>query len=666
MGRRWQSLRIKAAQGRPLPDAVLLVSLALVLAGLLGSSIELGEADVPAPGAWWSRVLLVVTGSVLAILWNVRRAPRNPSPTEAARTRTNVLGSVQRRLETVVQPLGGAPVVPLAVTRQPSDPGGAPFPPRHVDVRRDEDLLALFADLGPSLVITGRPGSGKSTLAAALGLALARRALADPEAPVPVLVELNRLRENELSALIEGTLTAEHNMSSPLARDWVAGAEVVPILDGLDETSQPIDRVIEQIERVRRGGVQSIVVCCRSNVYYGASQPLSGAVDAEISDLGPEQLTRFLRDAGRGRKSTSALAERLAHVPELQTVLGLRIAASDPEPAGSQCSLLSGYVRHLVAERTELDLQEAERHLEGVARVMPAGELVPDALWLHDARPSKAIDWMAWAAAVLHGLTFAMLGFGLGRIVDRPFAAWVMGAVFAVVGALAGAVLWGLFDGHRRTSAFVQSMANSLEDDGLGAQTVPGNAVAFFAFGVMLLPVGALLGVAIGLVAGSDPLWLVVVECAVALWLAYGAAFSLGHAACVMFERTRWLTASFLGGTRSLRSILASGLLVAVTLWLLVGPWGLGRVVPARAAPWITAGAILTWLLLLVDLAGQNLLARVVLARRDQVPFRLRRFLDAMIVAGVMRPVPRGAAFFHRLYYECLTDGTHTASDRAR
>jgi hypothetical protein len=61
-----------------------------------------------------------------------------------------------------------APVVPLAVMRQPSLRDRR-AEPRHVDVLRDEELLALFADLGPSLVITGRLRSGKSTLAAALG-----------------------------------------------------------------------------------------------------------------------------------------------------------------------------------------------------------------------------------------------------------------------------------------------------------------------------------------------------------------------------------------------------------------------------------------------------------------------------------------------------------------
>jgi hypothetical protein len=51
-----------------------------------------------------------------------------------------------------------------------------------------------------------------------------------------------------------------------------------------------------------------------------------------------------------------------------------------------------------------------------------------------------------------------------------------MAAVFAVVGALTCAVLWDLYDGDGRTSAFVQSIANSLEDEGLGADTALGDA----------------------------------------------------------------------------------------------------------------------------------------------------------------------------------------------
>jgi hypothetical protein len=631
-----------------------------VLAGVLGSPIRLGDADVAAPGGWWSRVILVVTGTFLGVVWNVRRAPRTWSSTDVIRARANLLGSVQRRLEEELQPIAGVPVVPMEVTRRPS-PGSAA--PRHVDVVRDEQLLALFADLGPSLVITGRPGSGKSTLAAALGLALARRAGADRDAPVPVLVELNRLGQGDLSALIETTLTSEHHLPAHLAQDWVAGAAVLPILDGLDESGRPIDEVIDRIERVRRAGAQSIVVCCRSDVYERAARPLSGTVGVKICDLEPEQIASLLSAVGLDRQSVRALAGRLADLPEMQTVLGLRIAASDPTPEGSACSLLSGYVRHLIGERTSHNPPEAERSLTGIARVMTAGELVPDALRLYHVR-SQTVDRAAWVAAAVHGVAFAILGFGLGRIVDRPFAASLMAAVFGIVGILTGAVLWDLYDGHRRTSAFVQANANSLEQDGLGADTVIGNALAFFAFGIVLLPVGALLGLVIGLVAATDSLWLVVVECTAALWVAHGAAFSLGHAICVLFERTQWSTAP-LGGTRSLRSILVSGLLAAVVLWLLVGPWGLGRLLPARAEPWIAAGALLTWLLLLIDLAGQNLLARALLARRDQVPFRLWRFLNAMIIAGAMRPLPRGAAFFHRLYYECLTNAQPTDAERS-
>jgi hypothetical protein len=643
-----------------LPDSVVVVAVALVLAGVLGSPVKLGDAEVAAPGGWWSRIILIVAGAVLGIVWNVRRAPRAWSSAEVNRARTNLLGSMLRRLEDELHPITGVPVVPLAVQRQPV-PGRAS---RRVDVMRDEDLLALFGDFGPSLVITGRPGCGKSTLAAALGLALARRARDDLDAPVPVLVELNRLGQSELSALIETTLTSEHHVPAPVARDWVAGAAVLPILDGLDETGRPIDEVIDMIERTRRAGVQSIVVCCRSDVYGRASQPLEGTVGVEICDLEPDQIESFLREVGGAEHSGSALAEAVADLPELRTVLGLRIAASDQAPEGSVCGLLSSYVRHLVRERTSQDPQEVELFLAGIARVMSAAEVVPEALRLYHVR-SPTVDRVAWLAAGVHGGAFAVLGFGLGRIVDRPSPAWVMAAVFAVVGTLTGAVLWDLYDGHRRTSVLVQAEANGL-DEGLGLDTVLGNALFFFALGVVYVPIGALAGLLIGLVTTTGPLWLVVVECTVALWVAQGAAFSLGHAICVLFERMQWSTAPYFGGkTRSLRSILVSGLVAAVVVWLLAGPWGLGRILPTRAEPWITAGALATWLLLLIDLAGQNLLTRALLARRNQVPFRLWRFLDAMIVAGAMRPVPRGAAFFHRLYYECLTNTKPTDAEPA-
>jgi hypothetical protein len=130
---------------------------------------------------------------------------------------------------------------------------------------------------------------------------------------------------------------------------------VLPILDGLDETGRPIGEVIDMIERTRRAGVQSLVVCCRSGVYRRASRPLEGTVGVEICDLEPDQIESYLREAGPAQQNVGALAEALADLPELRTVLGLRIAASDPAPEGSVCGLLSSYVRTwLQSERAKI------------------------------------------------------------------------------------------------------------------------------------------------------------------------------------------------------------------------------------------------------------------------------------------------------------------------
>ena len=242
----------------------------------------------------------------------------------------------------------------------------------------------------PRILLTGLPGMGKST---ALEQAAARWA-ADPDAPVPVLVQLVDLLRRDprrgtgitLPVLIEtATETVPEDEREPLRSALVraaASGEAVLLLDGLDECADRRGVVADGLAAVVGGlpGDTGIVLATRDSGLAAAgklSMPEARLAEPQWLE---SVLTQLLRHAAVARKvppdeqdqwvgeRRQQVAEiRASHpdlwrVPLLATLLTLLAASREPgRLPSSRAQLMAEAVRDTV-HRWELTRSRQDMH----------------------------------------------------------------------------------------------------------------------------------------------------------------------------------------------------------------------------------------------------------------------------------------------------------------
>jgi NACHT domain len=215
-------------------------------------------------------MLVTVSALLYALLNRVLHDP--VSPEAAARGRQNYLEALRKHLAS-----GGSPYVPLRLSLFAA-PSASPSP---------ITVLEAFNDSNRHLLLSGSPGSGKTTTLVALARQLADDALANPEAPIPFVLNLARfdvasLRTRRFGAILGKELQRDFRRY-PLRRwiyselpdfrrkrddlidHWIEEeTSLTWLLDGLDEVppdkAQPLlDFLFEEI------GDQPVVVTWRND-----------------------------------------------------------------------------------------------------------------------------------------------------------------------------------------------------------------------------------------------------------------------------------------------------------------------------------------------------------------------------------------------------------------
>ncbi|MGH8902906.1 MAG: NACHT domain-containing protein [Egibacteraceae bacterium] len=99
----------------------------------------------------------------------------------------------------------------------------------------------MFDPLGGGLLILGAPGSGKTTALLELARDLLDHAAADQAKPIPVVFNLSSwaARRPPLAKWLADELRTRYAVARRIAQRWVAGGEMLPLLDGLDEVARP-------------------------------------------------------------------------------------------------------------------------------------------------------------------------------------------------------------------------------------------------------------------------------------------------------------------------------------------------------------------------------------------------------------------------------------------
>ncbi|PSB15792.1 NACHT domain-containing protein [Phormidesmis priestleyi ULC007] len=169
----------------------------------------------------------------------------------------------------------------------------------------DTEILSVFdrADIQGKLLILGKPGAGKTTTLLELAQSLVKKALDDPSAPMPILLNLSSWKDPRLS-LKDWTIVelTTKGIGSKISAKWLEDQKLLPLLDGLDEVRSDLQpacvRAINQF-LTGEGKPEAIVVCSRREEYelYPQKLDLNGAI--YLQELSDAQIEQYLSEVNR-------------------------------------------------------------------------------------------------------------------------------------------------------------------------------------------------------------------------------------------------------------------------------------------------------------------------------------------------------------------------------
>ena len=248
----------------------------------------------------------------------------------------------------------------------------------------------IFEEASQSLLILGKPGSGKTNALLQLARALIAEAEQDPDAPVPVILNLSSWvdRRGGIAEWVVYELNLiQYGVPQDIGRQWIKSNDLVLLLDGLDEVDGRFkEDCIEAInDFVVQHGLMGVAVCCRLGEYRNqpAQLQLRGAVMLE--PLTAEQIDAYFAVVGPPLAGLRMMLEQDAPLRELvRTPLMLHIMSLTyrDQPAAAPTAL------------PEATTARRERLFEDYVQRMYKRKVV-------DARPypdAQTNDWLSWLA----------------------------------------------------------------------------------------------------------------------------------------------------------------------------------------------------------------------------------------------------------------------------
>lgn len=679
------------------------VVLSVICVALLGVATNVATGALPqgwSPYLWVAWPLLILLVLVLVVVEvSGAREPRGIGPASEARARRALLDRVRRYWVTSVldRSLHEEVRIELGITAT-ADDRRHPWTLRasHRDGFADvldarTAMSALFDRLDRAVVILGAPGSGKTTTLLELARDLLDRAEADPEAPIPVVLNLASWATDRrpLARWLVEQLTERYGIPPEQGSAWVSAGELLPLLDGLDEVAEEQrDACARAIADFHAGQpLTPLAVCCRSAEYERLASRLPVYGTVTLQPLTRDQIERYVERAGLTGLRAALAADPdlwlLADSPLLLSIMALAYADGADDraegPAGGAASgsgrqrLFSRYVDvmldrrphpHYPPARTTTWLSTLARELRRRGQTVFMLDLI-DESW--SARAPRVPARVLARLAGLLGLG-AVLGVTGWWFAGRP-------GLVAAGGLLVLALLMSVRQ-HPALSALTARLAvrRRAEPDGhgrirgalLAMVDVVRHQPSTVAVGGLAVPVGLF---AAGLGAGGPTVTRVV---------GYGVGFFVAGLATYAVVETAEdpfpLRPAALGADRqevpgplvrqrltfTLRTLAPLGVVTGLLGWALVA-YPAGEAAGIRFAAMIGVGAMLTVLALaaLTPIAEQWLLRRR-LDRQQVVPYPLLPFLAYAVQCLFLRQVGDGYIFVHRELLDHFAAGPET------
>ncbi|WP_157488818.1 NACHT domain-containing protein [Pseudofrankia sp. DC12] len=235
-----------------------------------------------------------------------------------------------------------------------------------------------------SFVISGAPGAGKSFTLRAIAAQLARRTLVEESAPLPIYVAAHGLIprgefEDDLTDYVAKTYDLPRKLADS---STMKGDKLVLILDGLDESSDPI-RLMQEFQSWRKDRPEVICIAsCRSSAIPAFQDYLTDLSTIELSSPGrgtdgrtggiDQGYDLVLRDRETGQTSIAQVKRRPSDSGYLTLPLrarqGILLDAMRPDRKYSAAEL--GSATALTPQETS----EALDHLESAGLISRLAE----------------------------------------------------------------------------------------------------------------------------------------------------------------------------------------------------------------------------------------------------------------------------------------------------
>ena len=204
------------------------------------------------------------------------------------------------------------------------------YVPLKVSGATDDEQIDAYSAVASfrKIMIKGAPGAGKSTLLKYLALKYAESELIRlPDTPIPILLELHRLNDAQLS-LEQYLIQVLSRNDFPNAERFISNnlkhGKLMLMLDGLDEVNSVLRHtVVQQIKDLADVYRNCrVLITCRSAVYKGE---LDESVDTtlEVVEFNDQQIRSFLQSWEPDLpedKSIEQLMNALHQLPRIMTL----------------------------------------------------------------------------------------------------------------------------------------------------------------------------------------------------------------------------------------------------------------------------------------------------------------------------------------------------------